>query len=41
LWLAHYNLSAVFGRLRDALMARTLVVLDLLIGLEEAGVRAA
>jgi hypothetical protein len=41
LWLVHYNLRDVFGRLRLALMARTLVVLDLLLlGLGEAGARA-
>jgi hypothetical protein len=42
LWFVHYNLPAVFGRLRHALMARTLVILDLLLlGLGEAGARAA
>ena len=42
LWLGNYNLAAVFGRLRLAQMARTLVVLDLiLLGLGEAGARAA
>jgi hypothetical protein len=42
LWFGNYNPRAVFGNIRLALMARTLVVLDLLLlGLEEAGARAA
>jgi hypothetical protein len=42
LWFGNYADPAAFGRLRLALMARTLVVLDLLlICLGEAGARAA
>jgi hypothetical protein len=42
LWAGNYNPAVGFGRLRLALMARTLVVLDLiLLGLGEAGARAA
>jgi hypothetical protein len=42
LWVGDYNVPVVSGRLRLALMARTLVILDLLLpGLGEAGARAA
>jgi len=42
LWFGNYNAPHVFGKLRLAQMARTLVVLDLiLLGLGEAGARAA